>query len=143
MRNINLDLEKDEIRHIRIYLPTDYDDKKRFPVIYMMDGKNLFDKHTSYAGEWGVDEIIENRIKEYMILKFRTIDGVNISEFEQKFGINPLLAFRFEIEKLVNDISERGIVGTNLTMNDVAARSSLSMYSMFVDSDLFMKVLIF
>ena len=45
---------------------------------------------------------IEDKIKEYMILKLRTIEGVKISEFEQKFGINPLLAFRFEIEKLVN-----------------------------------------
>ena len=44
---------------------------------------------------------IEDKIKEYMILKLRTIEGVIISDFEQKFGINPLLAFRFEIEKLV------------------------------------------
>ena len=36
-----------------------------------------------------------------MILRLRTIEGVIISDFEQKFGINPLLAFRFEIEKLV------------------------------------------
>ena len=57
-------LEKDERRNIRIYLPTDYDDKKRFPVIYMMDGKNLFDKHTSFAGEWGVDEILEERLNK-------------------------------------------------------------------------------
>ena len=37
-----------------------------------------------------------------MILKLRTIEGIKISEFEQKFGINLFLAFRFEIEKLVN-----------------------------------------
>ena len=44
----------------------------------------------------------EDKIKEYMILKLRTIEGIKISEFEQKFGINLFLAFRFEIEKLVN-----------------------------------------
>ena len=46
---------------------------------------------------------IEDKIKEYMILKLRTIQGVCISDFEQKFGINPLMAFRFELEKLVVD----------------------------------------
>lgn len=59
-------LKKDPERLIRIYLPStykDYDDTLRFPVIYMMDGKNLFDKYTSYVGEWEVDEIIEERIK--------------------------------------------------------------------------------
>ena len=58
-------LKYEKERLIRIFLPSDYveDDEKRFPVIYMMDGKNLFDKHTSFAGEWGVDEIIEERIK--------------------------------------------------------------------------------
>lgn len=63
---INIDkLKYEKDRLIRIFLPSDYieDDEKRFPVIYMMDGKNLFDKHTSFAGEWGVDEIIEERIK--------------------------------------------------------------------------------
>lgn len=74
-------LEKDEERLVRIYLPTDYDDKKRFPVIYMMDGKNLFDKYTSYAGEWGVDEIIEDRInkkqKSYIVVGIDSaLDGM-------------------------------------------------------------------
>ena len=58
-------LEKDPERLIRIYLPSNYEEKnetKRFPVIYMMDGKNLFDKYTSFAGEWEVDEIIEERV---------------------------------------------------------------------------------
>ena len=59
-------LKEDPNRLIRIYLPSNYDftdSAKRFPVIYMMDGKNLFDKYTSFAGEWEVDEIIEERIK--------------------------------------------------------------------------------
>ena len=59
-------LKEDQNRLIRIYLPSNYDfndSSKRFPVIYMMDGKNLFDKYTSFAGEWEVDEVIEKRIK--------------------------------------------------------------------------------
>ena len=29
---------------------------RRYPVVYMFDGQNLFDAATSYAGEWQVDE---------------------------------------------------------------------------------------
>lgn len=70
-------------RLIRIFLPSDYfsNDLKRFPVIYMMDGKNLFDQYTSFAGEWGVDEVIEERVKEgkqsYIVVGIdSSIDGV-------------------------------------------------------------------
>ena len=52
-------------RLIRVYLPSTYDfssANKRFPVIYMLDGKNLFDDYTSFVGEWGVDETIEDMI---------------------------------------------------------------------------------
>lgn len=39
--------------------------------------------------------------KEYMMLGFRKLKGISISEFERKFGINPLFYFRFEISELV------------------------------------------
>ena len=42
-------------------------------------------------------------MKEYMMLGFRKINGINISEFERRFRINPLLYFRFEIDKLVKE----------------------------------------
>jgi len=31
---------------------------RRYPVIYLHDGQNLFDDATSFAGEWGVDETL-------------------------------------------------------------------------------------
>ena len=44
-------------RRVWIYLPENYfSAAKRFPVIYMHDGQNVFDDATSYSGEWGVDE---------------------------------------------------------------------------------------
>lgn len=47
----------DRTRRIWLYLPPDYDtSSKRYPVIYMQDGQNLFDVLTSFAGEWKVDE---------------------------------------------------------------------------------------
>lgn len=48
-------------RRIWLYLPADYSaSKKKYPVLYMHDGQNLFDEQTSYSGEWGVDEILDS-----------------------------------------------------------------------------------
>lgn len=47
-------------RRIWIYLPADYaSSKRKFPVIYMQDGQNLFDDLTSGYGEWGIDKIMD------------------------------------------------------------------------------------
>ncbi len=51
----------DKTRRIWIYLPPDYEtSEKRYPVIYMQDGQNLFDDKTSFAGEWHVDETLNS-----------------------------------------------------------------------------------
>ena len=50
-------------RTIRIWTPANYNKAIKYPVIYMHDGQNLFDDSTSFAGEWGVDETIEELIK--------------------------------------------------------------------------------
>jgi predicted alpha/beta superfamily hydrolase len=47
-------------RRVWIYLPADYaTSHKKYPVIYMHDGQNLFDEFTAGYGEWGVDEILD------------------------------------------------------------------------------------
>lgn len=46
-------------RQIRLYLPPGYaNSDKRYPVLYMHDGQNLFDDATAFAGEWHVDETL-------------------------------------------------------------------------------------
>jgi len=46
-------------RRIWLYLPPDYaTSQKRYPVLYMQDGQNLFDAATSFSGEWQVDETL-------------------------------------------------------------------------------------
>lgn len=49
-------------RRIWLYLPPDYNDRpeKKYPVLYMHDGQNLFDQNTSFAGEWRVDESLDS-----------------------------------------------------------------------------------
>jgi predicted alpha/beta superfamily hydrolase len=54
----------DRQRTIRVYLPPGYETSKaRYPVLYMHDGQNLFDDATSYIGEWGVDETLNELSK--------------------------------------------------------------------------------
>src|SRR5690554_456652 len=54
--------ELNRSRTIRIWTPSNYNKAIKYPVIYMHDGQNLFDDYTSFAGEWGVDETIEDLI---------------------------------------------------------------------------------
>lgn len=47
-------------RELLVYLPRSYaTSARRYPVLYMQDGLNLFDEATSYSGEWQVDETME------------------------------------------------------------------------------------
>jgi predicted alpha/beta superfamily hydrolase len=47
-------------RRVLIYLPPSYNSStKKYPVLYMHDGQNVFDDVTSFSGEWGVDEAID------------------------------------------------------------------------------------
>jgi predicted alpha/beta superfamily hydrolase len=47
-------------RDILIYLPPSYHHAdRRYPVLYMHDGQNLFDAHTSFSGEWQADETMQ------------------------------------------------------------------------------------
>jgi predicted alpha/beta superfamily hydrolase len=53
-------------RRIWIYLPPSYStSRKKFPVLYMQDGQNVFDNATSFSGEWGVDETIDNMAAQF------------------------------------------------------------------------------
>src|SRR5215208_4438706 len=46
-------------RDLLVYLPPSHDDAtRRFPVIYMHDGQNLFDPAMSFSGAWEVDDAV-------------------------------------------------------------------------------------
>lgn len=54
-----------ESRSLLVYLPPNYEtSQRRYPVLYMHDGQNLFDDATSYSGEWGVDETAETLARD-------------------------------------------------------------------------------
>src|SRR5919202_6585569 len=48
-------------RRVWVYLPPGYAaSRRRYPVLYLHDGQNVFDAATSFAGEWGVDEALDS-----------------------------------------------------------------------------------
>jgi len=55
----------DRYKRIWLYLPPNYDStSESFPVLYMHDGQNLFDAATAFAGEWEVDETLNDLYEE-------------------------------------------------------------------------------
>ena len=51
-------------RKIWIYLPPNYEySRKTFPVLYLQDGQNMFDDTISFAGEWQIDETLNELSK--------------------------------------------------------------------------------
>ena len=65
--------------------------------------KNI--KNNEFEKNKEIHEIqtIDEAKKEYMLLGLRKIEGVNITEFKNKFIDNPLYLFRKELSKLVEE----------------------------------------
>jgi predicted alpha/beta superfamily hydrolase len=52
--------ERNNARDIFVYLPPSYESSdRRYPVLYMQDGQNLFDASMAFGAEWQVDEHME------------------------------------------------------------------------------------
>ena len=73
----------DRHRRIWIYLPESYiSSKKRYPVLYMHDGQNVFDAATSFSGEWGVDETLDSiNAKECIVVAIDNGGDKRLNEY--------------------------------------------------------------
>src|SRR5215469_12464743 len=52
-------------RNVDVWVPPEYEEdrNRRFPVIYMHDGQNLFDPKSSFIGiDWGIDEAMRDLV---------------------------------------------------------------------------------
>jgi predicted alpha/beta superfamily hydrolase len=59
-------------RFLRVWLPPGYDEgsnaNRKYPVLYLNDGQNLFEPSTSFTGvEWEVDETADRLIREGVV----------------------------------------------------------------------------
>ncbi|MCB2154710.1 hypothetical protein KQI84_07460 [bacterium] len=92
-------------RHVAIWLPPSYETEpeRRYPVLYMHDGQNVFEPRTSTAGvDWGADEKIAQLAGEgimpemIVVASFCTYDRMN--EYSP-YALGPLYA-KFMVEEL-------------------------------------------
>lgn len=72
-------------RRVWVYLPLTYNNSdKKYPVLYMHDGQNVFDDATSFSGEWGIDEAIDtlgSKYKECIVVGIDNGGNERLSEY--------------------------------------------------------------
>jgi predicted alpha/beta superfamily hydrolase len=118
-------------RRIWLYLPKDYAQSgEKYPVLYMQDGQNLFDAATSYAGEWGVDEFLDQwnngkvivvgidnggtkRMREYSPWKHPRFGGGDGDKY-MKFIVKTLKPFIDANYRTLSDSENTGIMGSSM-----------------------------
>ena len=63
-------LSGDEQRLVYLYLPKDWKSSgKRYPVLYMFDGHNVFfDTHATYGKSWGMGEYLDEHKKQLIVV---------------------------------------------------------------------------
>src|SRR5437667_4273855 len=70
-------------RDVLVFLPPGYRhfSSRRYPVLYLHDGQNIFDAATSFAGvEWGVDETAQRLIHRKLIEPLIIVAVANMGE---------------------------------------------------------------
>ncbi len=121
----------DNDRDLIVYLPPNYDKEagRRFPVLYLNDGQNLFDSATAFNGqEWGVDEtaqrlILKGMIEPLIVVGIYNTGDNRIDEYaptvdpRQKRGGKADLYGRFILEELKPHIDQnyRTLAGPEFT----------------------------
>ncbi len=73
-------------RRVWVYLPVGYDTSSlSYPVFYLQDGQNLFDRYYSFAGEWRVDESMDSLAlitgKNSIVIGIDNGEGERINEY--------------------------------------------------------------
>lgn len=143
----------DNRRDLLVWLPPTYHtSERRYPVLYMHDGQNVFDALTSFAGEWGVDESMTQLASEgveAIVVALPSIDGhpfgVRQEEYSPFVGEggrggrgDAYLAFLVESVKARVDkdfrtlptVSHTGIAGSSLG-------GFISLYALYARPDVF------
>ena len=66
---------------------------------------SLEEKEKNIETVYEIEEIqdLEDRKREYMLLGLRTLEGVSIAKFKEKYVDNPIFLYRKELEKLVEE----------------------------------------
>ena len=123
----------DRRRTVRVYFPPNYSSRQGFPVVYFLDGQNVFDKSTAIADEWQVDEAMdslfqkrglgciviaiyhgeEQRLNEYTPWPNDAKEGGDGEKFA-KFIVKDLKPYIDKYYRTISDRNNTIIVGSSL-----------------------------
>ena len=128
-------------RMLRVWLPPRYDtpdnSARHYPVLYLNDGQNLFDRATAFAGvEWQVDETADRLIRQevippLIIVGIDNAQGDRIKEFlpyrsfhppvlrpqgkrYPDFLMNEVMPFVYERYRIARGPENTGLGGSSL-----------------------------
>lgn len=121
-------------RQVRLYLPPLYGTSdKNYPVLYMHDGQNVFDNATAYAGEWGVDESLNELAAagqlelivvaidnggEQRMTELNPVDHAEFGKAEGKayieFIVNTVKPYIDQHYRTLADVEHTGIMGSSM-----------------------------
>jgi predicted alpha/beta superfamily hydrolase len=76
-------------RTISVWLPPGYDlnSERRFPVLYLHDGQNLFDPETAFAGNpWYADEVAEREVRSGRVMPLILVGVANSVDRLREYG---------------------------------------------------------
>ncbi len=138
-----------EFRTVVVHLPGNYDEEvKRYPVIFMQDGQNLFDDKTAFAGSWGLggelvsasrlgaDAIIvgiynaaQERLNEYSPFVDAKVGGGKAETYVNWMAdvLRPIIDDRY---RTLHAQAHTGVAGSSMG-------GLLSLYAVFQRSDVF------
>jgi predicted alpha/beta superfamily hydrolase len=142
-------------RKIMVYLPPNYHNSKAsYPVLYIHDGQNVFDKATSYSGEWELDETLntlhytyglnviavsidnsDDRMQEYTAWKNEKYDAPKGKEYVEFIAntLKPAIDKKYRTKK---DAQNTAIMGSSMG-------GLISHYAAFAHPDVFGKAGVF
>lgn len=106
-------------KKIWVYLPLNYEKStQKYPVIYMHDAQNLFDKEASFAGEWNIDETLDSLKAKVIVIGIehgneKRIDELTPYTNEKHGGGNADAYLEFIVTKLKPQIDTTFRTKTN------------------------------
>jgi predicted alpha/beta superfamily hydrolase len=144
-------------RMLRVWLPPRYDApgnaSRRYPVLYLNDGQNLFDRATAFAGvEWQVDETADRLIRQEVIPPLIVV-GIDNAQSERIKEFLPYRSFHppvlrpqgkrypaFLIDEVMPFVGERYRVATsteNIGLGGSSLGALISLYTVIIRPGVF------
>jgi predicted alpha/beta superfamily hydrolase len=142
----------DSVKKIWVYLPKTYhNNDENFPVLYLHDAQNLFDKSTSYAEEWQVDETLDSLELNLVVIGIehgneKRIDELTPFPHEKYKGGKADEYLKFITETLMPEINERYRVNNKCSQTFIGGSSLgglVSYYAILKYPKLFGKAMVF